>query len=135
MFLECAEISVSALEALRTPLEDGEIRLARRDGVACYPARFQLVLAAVLKSGPFKLSHLVVVTAHGGVVVASGGAPVTVERQFRKTAGIQRPPGRSRGEGLASGQTPVGDEQTHPGGGKKVGLVGQPSLNFSRNSQ
>jgi magnesium chelatase family protein len=43
---ECAEISVSALEALRTPLEDGEIRLARRDGVARYPARFQLVLAA-----------------------------------------------------------------------------------------
>ena len=31
---ECAEISVSALESLRTPLEDGEIRLARRDGVA-----------------------------------------------------------------------------------------------------
>jgi magnesium chelatase family protein len=27
-------------------LEDGEIRLARRDGVACYPARFQLILAA-----------------------------------------------------------------------------------------
>ncbi|EUA90287.1 AAA domain family protein [Mycobacterium ulcerans str. Harvey] len=43
---ECAEISVSAMEALRTPLEDGEIRVARRDGVACYPARFQLVLAA-----------------------------------------------------------------------------------------
>jgi magnesium chelatase family protein len=43
---ECAEIGASALEALRTPLEDGEIRLARRDGVACYPARFQLVLAA-----------------------------------------------------------------------------------------
>ncbi|HEU0190081.1 MAG TPA: YifB family Mg chelatase-like AAA ATPase [Mycobacterium sp.] len=43
---ECAEVRVSALEALRTPLEDGEIRLARRDGVACYPARFQLILAA-----------------------------------------------------------------------------------------
>jgi magnesium chelatase family protein len=43
---ECAEIGVSALEALRTPLEEGEIRLARRDGVARYPARFQLVLAA-----------------------------------------------------------------------------------------
>jgi magnesium chelatase family protein len=43
---ECAEIGSSALEALRTPLEEGEIRLARRDGVACYPARFQLVLAA-----------------------------------------------------------------------------------------
>lgn len=43
---ECAEIGVRALEALRTPLEDGEIRLARRDGVTRYPARFQLVLAA-----------------------------------------------------------------------------------------
>ena len=43
---ECAEIRLSALEALRTPLEDGEVRLARRDGVARYPARFQLVLAA-----------------------------------------------------------------------------------------
>ncbi|MDT5016301.1 MAG: magnesium chelatase family protein, partial [Mycobacterium sp.] len=43
---ECAEIGASVLEALRTPLEDGEIRLARRDGVACYPARFQLVMAA-----------------------------------------------------------------------------------------
>ena len=43
---ECAEIRLSALEALRTPLEDGEVRLARRDGVVRYPARFQLILAA-----------------------------------------------------------------------------------------
>jgi magnesium chelatase family protein len=43
---ECAELGVHALEALRTPLEDGEVRLARRDGVAVYPARFQLVMAA-----------------------------------------------------------------------------------------
>lgn len=43
---ECAELGLRALEALRTPLEDGEVRLARRDGVATYPARFQLVLAA-----------------------------------------------------------------------------------------
>lgn len=43
---EYAEFGAKALEALRTPLEDGEIRLARRDGVAQYPARFQLVLAA-----------------------------------------------------------------------------------------
>ena len=43
---ECAELRLSALEALRTPLEDGEIRIARRDGVARYPARFQLMLAA-----------------------------------------------------------------------------------------
>jgi magnesium chelatase family protein len=44
---ECAEIGVSAMEALRTPLEEGEIRLARRDGVARYPARFQLVMPYV----------------------------------------------------------------------------------------
>jgi magnesium chelatase family protein len=43
---ECPEIGVAALEALRTPLEEGEIRLARHSGVARYPARFQLVLAA-----------------------------------------------------------------------------------------
>ncbi|SEH85939.1 magnesium chelatase family protein [Mycolicibacterium rutilum] len=43
---ECAEIATPVLEALRTPLEDGEVRIARRDGVARYPARFQLVLAA-----------------------------------------------------------------------------------------
>ncbi len=43
---ECAEIGSSVLEAMRTPLEDGEIRLARRDGVVHYPARFQLVMAA-----------------------------------------------------------------------------------------
>ena len=43
---ECAEIGAAVLEALRTPLEEGVIRLARRDGVARYPARFQLVLAA-----------------------------------------------------------------------------------------
>ncbi len=43
---ECAELGLKVLEALRTPLEDGEVRIARRDGVARYPARFQLVLAA-----------------------------------------------------------------------------------------
>ncbi|MGB8501476.1 YifB family Mg chelatase-like AAA ATPase [Mycobacterium sp.] len=43
---ECPEIGLHALEALRTPLEEGQVRLARRDGVAVYPARFQLVLAA-----------------------------------------------------------------------------------------
>ncbi|MFZ2173952.1 MAG: YifB family Mg chelatase-like AAA ATPase [Rhodococcus sp. (in: high G+C Gram-positive bacteria)] len=43
---ECAEIGTKVLEALRTPLEDGEVRIARRDGVARYPARFQLILAA-----------------------------------------------------------------------------------------
>ena len=43
---ECAELGVKVLETLRTPLEDGEVRVARRDGVARFPARFQLILAA-----------------------------------------------------------------------------------------
>ncbi|GAA4389641.1 YifB family Mg chelatase-like AAA ATPase [Tsukamurella soli] len=43
---ECPEMAPKSLEALRTPLEEGQIRLARRDGVVTYPSRFQLVLAA-----------------------------------------------------------------------------------------
>jgi magnesium chelatase family protein len=42
---EACEYGPHRLEALRTALEEGEIRLARRDGVARYPARFQLILA------------------------------------------------------------------------------------------
>jgi magnesium chelatase family protein len=36
---EVVEFGPRLLEALRTPLEDGEVRLARRDGVVRYPAR------------------------------------------------------------------------------------------------
>ncbi|MEC4616332.1 YifB family Mg chelatase-like AAA ATPase [Tsukamurella tyrosinosolvens] len=43
---ECAEMGPRSLEALRTPLEEGQIRLARRDGVVKYPSRFLLVMAA-----------------------------------------------------------------------------------------
>jgi magnesium chelatase family protein len=42
---EACEFAANRLEALRTALEEGEVRLARRDGVVRYPARFQLVLA------------------------------------------------------------------------------------------
>ena len=42
---EACELGPKRLEALRTALEEGEIRLARRDGTARYPAMFQLVLA------------------------------------------------------------------------------------------
>lgn len=45
MLDEACEFATDRLEALRTALEEGEIRLARRDGVVRYPARFQLVLA------------------------------------------------------------------------------------------
>jgi magnesium chelatase family protein len=43
---EAPEFSGHVLDALRTPLEEGEVRLARADGAVRYPARFQLVLAA-----------------------------------------------------------------------------------------
>jgi len=43
---EVVEFSPRTLEALRTPLEEGEVRLSRTDGVVSYPARFQLALAA-----------------------------------------------------------------------------------------
>ncbi|MEQ3554849.1 YifB family Mg chelatase-like AAA ATPase [Pseudonocardia nematodicida] len=43
---ECPHWPASVLDALRTPLEEGEVRLARADGTVRYPARFQLVLAA-----------------------------------------------------------------------------------------
>ncbi len=43
---ECAEMGARVLDSLRQPLEEGEVRVSRRDGVATYPARFQLILAA-----------------------------------------------------------------------------------------
>jgi magnesium chelatase family protein len=43
---EVPEFGSHVLDALRTPLEEGEVRLARADGTVRYPARFQLVLAA-----------------------------------------------------------------------------------------
>lgn len=43
---EAPEFSRSVLDALRQPLEEGQIRLMRSGGETAYPARFQLVLAA-----------------------------------------------------------------------------------------
>lgn len=43
---EAPEFGPKLLDALRTPLEEGEVRLARAEGTVHYPARFQLVLAA-----------------------------------------------------------------------------------------
>ncbi|NMN99732.1 YifB family Mg chelatase-like AAA ATPase [Gordonia sp. TBRC 11910] len=43
---ECAEMGAKVLDSLRQPIEEGEVRIARRDGEAHYPSRFQLVLAA-----------------------------------------------------------------------------------------
>src|SRR5262249_58790184 len=53
---ELAEFQRPALEALRQPLEDGEILVARAAGSARFPARFQLIattnLAACTRSDP-----------------------------------------------------------------------------------
>jgi magnesium chelatase family protein len=43
---EAPEFLPGVLDALRQPLESGEVTIARSGGVARYPARFQLVLAA-----------------------------------------------------------------------------------------
>lgn len=43
---EAPEFGAHLLDALRTPLEEGEVRLARTEGTVCYPARFQLFMAA-----------------------------------------------------------------------------------------
>jgi magnesium chelatase family protein len=43
---EAPEFQAGVLDALRQPLESGEVAIARSGGVARYPARFQLVMAA-----------------------------------------------------------------------------------------
>ena len=43
---EAPEFPAGVLDALRQPLESGEVAIARSGGVARFPARFQLVLAA-----------------------------------------------------------------------------------------
>ncbi|GGC60898.1 YifB family Mg chelatase-like AAA ATPase [Hoyosella rhizosphaerae] len=42
---ECGELKPQVLDMLRTPLEEGEVRISRKRGVARYPARFLLALA------------------------------------------------------------------------------------------
>jgi magnesium chelatase family protein len=43
---EAPEFQRNVLDALRQPLEDGEVRISRLEGTARFPARFTLVLAA-----------------------------------------------------------------------------------------
>ncbi|MFC0041212.1 YifB family Mg chelatase-like AAA ATPase [Actinomadura rayongensis] len=43
---EAAEFKQGVLDVLRQPLEDGEVRIARAEGTARFPARFTMVLAA-----------------------------------------------------------------------------------------
>lgn len=43
---ELPEFAPSVLQALRQPMEDGEVRLVRADGVCTFPSVFQLIAAA-----------------------------------------------------------------------------------------
>ncbi|MFA1549468.1 YifB family Mg chelatase-like AAA ATPase [Actinomadura chokoriensis] len=43
---EAPEFMAGTLDALRQPLEEGEVRISRIEGIAHFPARFTLVLAA-----------------------------------------------------------------------------------------
>jgi magnesium chelatase family protein len=43
---EAPEFSARSLDALRQPVETGQVTIARANGVATYPCRFQLVLAS-----------------------------------------------------------------------------------------
>ena len=52
---EAAEIGSHVLDALRQPLEEGILMIHRANGSACFPARFQLVLAT--NPCPCGLSH------------------------------------------------------------------------------
>ena len=55
---EWAEISSSALEALRKPLEEGEIRIGRAGRGLSFPARFQLIAATnACPCGPSSICH------------------------------------------------------------------------------
>lgn len=51
---ELGEFSANALQALRQPMEEGEVRIVRADGAYAFPAHFQLVAA----SNPCPCGHL-----------------------------------------------------------------------------
>lgn len=51
---ELPEFATSALQALRQPMEEGQVRLVRADGAYVFPSRFQLVGAA----NPCPCGHL-----------------------------------------------------------------------------
>lgn len=74
---EAPEFSARVLEALRTPLESGLVTIGRSEAEACYPARFQLVLAA----NPCPCGRLGV---PGGRCECS---PVTIRRYTEKLSG------------------------------------------------
>ena len=68
---ECAEMGPKVLDSLRQPLEEGEVRISRRDGVAAYPARFQLLLAAIHCPTRLSKAHSVTLYASRWLMASS----------------------------------------------------------------
>lgn len=74
---EVAEFSPRVLDALRTPMETGEVNIARSASHVTYPARFQLVLAA----NPCPCGR------HGLAGATCSCAPMTVRRYQERLSG------------------------------------------------
>ena len=74
---ELAEFSSSVLQTLRQPIESGEVRLVRAEGVFTFPARFQLLAA----SNPCPCGYL------GDRDVECACSPAAIERYRAKLSG------------------------------------------------
>ena len=122
------------LDALRTPLEDGTVRLSRTEGTVEYPARFQLVLAASpCPCAPAHLGHctrpllvrrrylgpLVRAAARSGGSAGGGDAADHHAGHCPQTRRARRPcAGGDRGAGGrrdALGRARLGDERRGAG--------------------
>jgi magnesium chelatase family protein len=77
---EAPEFSLGVLEALRQPLENGEIVVSRAEATAAFPARFQLVLAA----NPCRCGY------HGSRVRDCTCTPDAVRRYWHRLSGPVR---------------------------------------------
>lgn len=77
---EISEFSARALDALREPLEDGAVRMARGGGQRDFPARFQLVAA----SNPCRCGYL------GSQVRPCQCTPAELARYRRRLSGPMR---------------------------------------------
>jgi magnesium chelatase family protein len=82
---ELPEFQRAGLEALRQPLEDGYVHVARIGGRAVFPSRFQLVGAMKLR-----LVHPSVLGQLGGSCEAAGTRPSAQRREQPRYAGAAR---------------------------------------------
>lgn len=81
---ELPEFSPQALDSLRTPLETGEVTVARANAHVRYPARFQLV-AAMNPCGRVALSALVPTSGRWRRVISTSARPTTMRSVIAST--------------------------------------------------